>query len=188
MLDDAKVIAAVRRWVESVVIDLNLCPFAKRELVANRVRFVVAQATSEDQLLVALESELELLGRQPQVETTLLIHTDVLNDFYAYNEFLDRTDRLLIELGLEGVYQIASFHPDYQFAGTASDDAENYTNRSPYPMLHLIREESLERVIAEFPDVEEIPRRNVVLMNSLGQKKLQSLVFACFGGASSDTP
>lgn len=182
-MENTEVVEPVRRWVETVVVDLNLCPFAKRELVKNRVRFVVTPATTEEQLLRMLQSELELLSSEPSVETTLLIHPDVLHDFYDYNQFLSRAEGLLAQLNLEGVYQIASFHPDYQFAGTEPADAENYTNRSPYPMLHLIREESLERAIAAYPDVEKIPSRNTDLMNTLGKDKLQELLQACFKGS-----
>ena len=170
----------MRQWVESVVVDLNLCPFAKRELVKNRVRFTVTEVTTEEQLLIALQAELELLNNEPSVETTLLIHPNVLQDFYDYNQFLNYADRLLAQMKLEGVYQIASFHPDYQFAGTNPDDAENYTNRSPYPMLHLIREESLERAIASYPDVDNIPEQNRKLMESLGEIKMKELLRACF--------
>jgi len=180
---DDKIVRSVRQWVETVVVGLNLCPFAKRELVKNRVRFVVTKATSEGPLLVALEDELELLSNEASVETTLLIHPGVLQNFYAYNQFLNSADALLQQMKLESVYQIASFHPDYQFAGTEQDDVENYTNRSPYPMLHLIREESLERAIAGYPDVDKIPARNTELMNTLGEDKLQQLLQACFDGA-----
>ncbi|RLA27688.1 MAG: DUF1415 domain-containing protein [Gammaproteobacteria bacterium] len=178
MVDD-KIVRSVRQWVETVVVGLNLCPFAKRELVKNRVRFVVTNATSEGPLLVALEDELELLSNKASVETTLLIHPDVLQDFYTYNQFLNSADALLQQMKLEGVYQIASFHPDYQFGGTEQDDVENYTNRSPYPMLHLIREESLERAIASYPDVDNIPERNKKLMESLGEIKMKELLGAC---------
>ncbi len=179
-MKDDKIIESVQQWVESLVVDMNLCPFAKRELVKNRVRFTVTQAISEEQLLEALQAELELLNNHPSIETTLLIHSKVLQDFHDYNQFLNYVDGLLVQMGLEGVYQIASFHPDYQFAGTAPEDAENYISRSPYPVLHILREESLERVIDEFPDIEQIPVRNVELMNSLGKKKLQILMQACF--------
>jgi hypothetical protein len=179
ILVDDRIVRSVRRWVESVVVGLNLCPFAKRELVKNRVRFVVTKATSEGPLLAALEEELELLSNEASVETTLLIHPDVLQDFYAYNQFLNSADALLQQMKLEGVYQIASFHPDYQFAGTEQDDVENYTNRSPYPMLHLIREESLERAIASYPDVDNIPEQNRKLMESLGEIKMKELLGAC---------
>lgn len=182
-MEDIKTTGAVRRWVETVVVDLNLCPFAKRELVKNRVRFTVTQAKTEEQLLIALQTELELLSSEPSIETTLLIHPDVLHGFDDYNQFLAYTEELLVQMKMEGVYQIASFHPDYQFAGTESADAENYTNRSPYPMLHLIREESLERAIAAYPDVDNIPLRNTALMNTLGVDRLRQLLQACFDGA-----
>ena len=177
---DEKVIGSVRQWVESVVVGLNLCPFAKRELVKHRVRFVVTKATNEDQLLVALEAELDLLSSEASVATTLLIHPGVLQNFYAYNQFLNAADALLRQMTLEGVYQIASFHPKYEFAGTGQDDVENYTNRSPYPMLHLIREEGLERAIASYPDVDNIPEQNKKLMESLGEVKMKKLLAACF--------
>jgi hypothetical protein len=173
-------VATVRQWVETVVVDLNLCPFAKRELVNNRVRFSLTNATTEKALLQAQRVELALLERNPSVETTLLIHPDVLQDFYDYNQFLDCAEALLAEMELEGVYQIAGFHPLYQFAGTGPDDVENYTNRSPYPLLHFIREDSLERAIANHPDVSGIPTRNIELMNSMGVERLRSLLQACF--------
>jgi len=176
---DEKNLRSVRHWVENLVVEMNLCPFAKRELVKNRVRFITTASTTEEQLLMALQAELELLNNDPSVETTLLIHPGVLQEFHAYNRFLGYSDSLLVEMGLEGVYQIASFHPNYQFEGTKTDDAENYTNRSPYPMLHLIREASLERVIADFPDVDQIPLRNIALMNELGQDKLRALLSSC---------
>jgi len=182
-LEYEKIIGPVRYWVESLVIDLNLCPFAKRELVKNRVRFSVTEAVTEEQLLMDLQAELELLDSDETVETTLLIHPKVLQEFYDYNQFLSCADSLLAQMGLNGVYQIASFHPHYQFGGTAPDDVENYTNRSPYPMLHLIREESLERGIANYPDVDQIPERNIELVNSLGRDKMQALLLACFNNA-----
>ena len=178
-MQDDKIILAVRNWVETFVVGMNLCPFAKRELVKNRVRFVTTEATSEEQLLQLLQTELELLTADPAIETTLLIHADALQDFYDYNDFLTVADNLLLEMNLEGIYQIASFHPDYQFGGTRPSDAENYTNRAPYPVLHLLREASLERVIADYPDVDDIPERNIELMNNLGADKLQALLQSC---------
>src|SRR5690554_8083066 len=123
-MSESQIINATRKWVEDVVVGYNLCPFAKRELVKNRVRFTVTDANNEDDLLQALHSELQCLEDEPGIETTLLIHPDVLQDFYAYNEFLDAADALLAYLELEGVYQIASFHPDYQFAETEPGAAE----------------------------------------------------------------
>ena len=179
MENDEEIILAVRQWVETFVVGMNLCPFAKRELVKNRVRFVTTAATTAEQLLQVLQTELELLNADLSVETTLLIHPAVLQDFYDFNDFLGCADILLLDMELEGIYQVASFHPDYQFGGTRSGDAENYTNRAPYPVLHLLREESLERVIADYPDVDDIPERNIELMNSLGQDKLQALLKSC---------
>lgn len=175
-----KKIGPVRHWVETVVVGLNLCPFAKRELVNDRVRFSVSEAETEEQLLADLQAELELLNNDEAVETTLLIHPGVLQDFFDYNQFLNYVDSLLVQMELEGVYQVASFHPDYQFSGTRPDDVENYTNRSPYPMLHLIREDSLERAIAGYPHPERIPERNIELLESLGRDKMQALLKACY--------
>ena len=159
---------------------MNLCPFAKRELVKNRIRFAITETVTEEQLLAALRTELELLGNDSSVETTLLIHANVLQEFSDYNQFLDHADALLVEMHLDGVYQVASFHPDYRFSGTDPDDAENYTNRSPYPMLHVLREQSLKRAIADYPDVSQIPTQNVALMNTLGGMQLTKLMQACF--------
>ena len=178
---DQRVVQSTRQWVETVVVAMNLCPFARRELLNNRVRFTVTQAATEEHLLAALQEELELLDSDPSVETTLLIHPSVLQEFYDYNQFLGDAEELLAGLDWEGVYQIASFHPNYQFGGTEPGDAENYTNRSPYPVLHLIREASLERAIANYPDVDAIPERNIALMNSLGAKKMEALLKASLG-------
>lgn len=173
-------IDATRAWLESVVIDLNLCPFAKRELVKDRIRFVVTDATTEDSLLLALHDELQVLDGDDDVATTLLIHPKVLQDFHQYNEFLAEADGLLAHLEYEGIYQIASFHPQYQFGGTEPDDAENYTNRSPYPMLHLLREDSLAEVIESYPDTETIPRDNVEKVEALGAEYMRALLARCF--------
>lgn len=173
-------IRAVKHWVDTAVVGLNLCPFAKRELVRNRVRFVSSKATTEAELLADIEGELELLSRNDDIETTLLIHPEVLTDFYDYNQFLNYTDGLLEQLNLEGIFQIASFHPDYQFGGTEAEDVENYTNRSPYPMLHLIREKSLQEAIANYPDSDRIPDRNIKLLKSMGLHEMKALLQACY--------
>ncbi len=180
LVRDEETVRPVRQWVETLVVGMNLCPFAEREMVKNRVRFATTASITEEQLLMALQAELELLNTDPSVETTLLIHSGVLQDFCDYNRFLSYADSLLVEMGLEGVYQIASFHPDYQFDGTKPDDVENYTNRSPYPMLHLIREASVERAIGNYSDVDKIPARNTELMNTVGEDKLKELLQACF--------
>jgi len=174
-LEYDKIIQFTQQWVESFVVELNLCPFAKRELINNRVRFSVTEAITEEQLLETLQIELELLNNNTLIETTLLIHPRVLQDFYDYNQFLNFADSLLLEMELVGVYQIASFHPDYQFSDTNPEDVENYTNRSPFPMLHILREESLEKAIDNYPDVDQIPSRNIELINSLGADKLERI-------------
>jgi len=182
LLKDDEIIAAVQRWVKSFVVDMNLCPFAKRELTRNRIRFSSTAAKTEEALLMALQAELELLDNDTAIETTLLIHVNLLQDFDDYNQFLDYTDKLLRQTRFEGVFQIASFHPHYRFEGTGPDDAENYTNRSPHPMLHIIREESLARAIAETANVDQIPARNIELMNDLGQARLRTLLQTCING------
>ena len=187
-MSESQIVNATRKWVEDVVVGYNLCPFAKRELVRDRVRFVVSNAETEDELVQAVHEELQRLSDEPEIETTLLVHPQVLQDFSAYNEFLDVTDGLLAYLELEGVFQIASFHPDYQFADTDPDAAENYTNRSPYPMLHLLREASLERAIESYPDVEGIPQRNIELMDELGADKMKAILHSCFEAANSISP
>jgi hypothetical protein len=177
-LQDSDPESSVRRWVQSIVVDLNLCPFAKRELVNDRVRFTVTDASTQTALLMALESELELITRDLAVETTMLIHPDVLNNFSDYNQFLDLADGLLAQMELDGVFQIASFHPDYQFADTEVDDPENYTNRTPYPVLHILREESLERAVANMPDIDQVPVRNIETMNNIGAERLRVMMGA----------
>ena len=155
-----------------MVIGLNLCPFAQRVFQADTIRYVVTDATDADSLRDALARELRLLVETPiaQVETTLLIHPHVLGDFLDYNDFLDIADGLLEEQSLDGVVQIASFHPTYQFAETAPDAVENYTNRSPYPMLHLLREESITRLATDPGELLEIPERNIETLRKLGRK------------------
>jgi len=178
-MKDERIIESTRCWIETVVIGLNLCPFAKREMVNNSVRFIVTAAETQQQLLVGLQNEMELLLVDDAVETTLLIHPQVLQSFSDYNQFLSGADDLLRELDLEGIFQVASFHPSYQFAGTEPGDAQNYTNRSPYPMLHLLREESLEHAIANHPDSGLIPKRNVAQISNLGGARMRSLLRAC---------
>ena len=167
----------VRHWVETVVVGWNLCPFARKELLQDRIRFVVTEACDEESLLHALLDELELLEQSPEVETTVLIHPEVLSDFYDYNQFLDYVDGLIAQYEYEGIFQVASFHPHYQFAGTEPEDAENYTNRSPYPILHILREESLARAIERYHDVEGIPERNIALLKSKSEQEIEQAFF-----------
>lgn len=168
--EDARVVADVRHWLTRAVIGLNLCPFAKSVHVKGQVRYVVSQATRDEDVLDDLERELRGLAEADpeQVDTTLLIVPHALADFLAYNDFLYFADRLLGSLRLHGTLQIASFHPQYQFEGTAPDDIENYTNRAPYPILHLLREDSIARAAAAFPEAEDIYERNMETLRRLG--------------------
>ena len=163
-------IAATRHWLERAVIGLNLCPFAKAVHARQQVRFVASAAVTPEALLEELARELLLLRDTPAdaIDTTLLVHPHVLWDFLDYNDFLDAADALVAQLGLDGVLQVASFHPDYRFAGSADDDITNYTNRSPYPTLHLLREDSVSRAVAAFPDPDAIVERNVATLERLG--------------------
>jgi hypothetical protein len=173
-LDADAIVAATRTWIERVVIGLNLCPFARTVYVKEQICYVVSGATTADALLSDLERELGRLAEAtPEiVETTLLIHPRVLTAFLDYNDFLDVADAAVERLGLTGELQIASFHPDYQFAGTPRDDVTNYTNRSPYPMLHLLREASVEQAVEAFPEAGEISKKNIATLRRLGLRGL----------------
>ncbi|MBU2048351.1 MAG: DUF1415 domain-containing protein [Gammaproteobacteria bacterium] len=163
-------IAETRKWLEQIVIGLNLCPFAKAVYVKDQVRFVLSDATTPEALVEELAEELILLRDTPaeQIDTTLIVHPDVLTDFLDYNDFLDDADAAIEALDLQGILQVASFHPQYQFAGAAPDDVSNYTNRAPYPTLHLLREDSVERAVAAFPDPDVIVERNIDTLDKLG--------------------
>ncbi|PZP58403.1 DUF1415 domain-containing protein [Pseudoxanthomonas sp. X-1] len=163
-------LADTRRWLERAVIGLNLCPFAKAVYVKQQVRMVLSDATTPEALLEQLMEELVLLRETPAelIDTTLIVHPDVLTDFLDYNDFLDNADMAVEQLDLQGILQVASFHPDYQFAGAAPDDVSNYTNRSPWPTLHLLREDSVERAVAAFPDPDVIVERNIATLDGLG--------------------
>jgi hypothetical protein len=176
---DAPVIAATRRWIDAAVIGLGLCPFARTVVSTGRVRFRVSAATTTAALRGDLVEELRwLAGADPgQTDTTLLIHPWVLQDFLGFNDFLAEADATLARLRLIGVLQVASFHPHYRFAGTRADDPGNCTNRSPYPILHLLREASIERALAACADPDSIYMRNIATLRGLGWegwKRLQA--------------
>jgi len=175
------VIAQTRAWVDRAVIGLNLCPFAKAPQVKGLVRYVVSHATDPEALLACLIDELNLLAKASDlsIETTLLIHPQVLTDFADYNDFLELAEAAVRASGLEGVIQVASFHPQYRFAGTAADDVSNATNRSPYPTLHLIREDSVERAGVDFPQAEAIFQANIATMLRLGADGWAALQRQC---------
>jgi len=167
-----------RRWLERAVIGLNLCPFAKAVHAKGQVRFALSHAKTPEALLADLGEELARLrdADPDEIDTTLLVHPRVLRDFLDYNDFLDQADALLAAMDLEGVIQVASFHPDYRFAGTAADDLDNCTNRSPHPMLHLLREDSVARAVAAFPDPDAIVSRNLETLRRLGREGWDGLL------------
>jgi hypothetical protein len=177
ILNEEQVIAISRKWVKEVVIGFNLCPFARKPFELDRIRFQVSAASNVESLARKLIDELVLLeSKAPEeVETTLLIHPWALTDFEEYWHTFGQFEELLRQADLEGIIQLASFHPDYIFAGSDEKDPANYTNRSPFPMVHLIREEGLENAIAHYPEPEKIPVRNEERMRELGLETVQKL-------------
>ncbi|HRP74103.1 MAG TPA: DUF1415 domain-containing protein [Rhodocyclaceae bacterium] len=176
-MDREEVVAAMRTWIEKAVIGLNLCPFARSVYVREQVRYVVSDARHVDAFLEQLDEELDLLAAaDPQkIDTTLLIHPTLFPDFTDFNEIVGIAEEAVVEHDLEGVLQIASFHPRFQFEGTDPDDITNYTNRAPFATLHLIREESLEKAIESYPDAEQIYERNIETMKNLGHEGWDAL-------------
>jgi uncharacterized protein len=177
VMQENQIIDAVSTWLRQVVIGLQLCPFAAKPMQENRVRYKVTDTNDDESLLDALKSECEFMTSVSaiEVETSLLIVANHLDDFWSYNQFLVWANQLIKREGYEGVFQLASFHPDYCFAGTDPEDAENLTNRSPYPILHIIREASLEKALEYFPDIDEVPEKNKQKMNALSSKQKQKL-------------
>lgn len=167
----------MRNWLERVVVGLNLCPFAGKPAAQERVRYSVSPAEDEEGLLEQLQAELERLDTTPssELETTLLIIPRLFDEFLDYKEFLKRADSLLRRGHWDGIYQVASFHPHYQFANTAPGDAENLTNRAPYPVVHIIREASIEKALAHYPNAGQIPENNILRMNALSDGEKQRL-------------
>lgn len=177
-MNETTVIEQTRRWISDIVIGLNLCPFARRVFDGALIRYTVTEATDAESLSEALTSELQLLAATPaeQVETAFLIHPQALGDFLDYNDFIVEAEVLIEELGLRGVFQIAGFHPQYQFGGTQPDDVENYTNRSPFPMLHLLREDSITAVSDDPDKLLDIPRRNVETLRRMGRAQMLAML------------
>lgn len=169
-LSDETVIAATQAWLEKAVIGLNLCPFAKAVHVKRQIRYVVSHAGTEEALVEDLLHELQLLASADpgDIETTLLVHPRVLGDFLDYNDFLDIADAAVDELELDGVLQVASFHPQYQFTDSHPDDMGNFSNRAPYPTLHLLREDSVDKAVAAFPEADRIFETNIATLEKLG--------------------
>lgn len=168
--DSNPIIATTQMWLEKIVIGLTLCPFAKAVYIKEQIRYSVCDATTSEDLSSFLIAELEILATADptKIDTTLLIHPYVLTDFMDYNDFLEVADKILDKTQLDGKIQIASFHPQYQFSDTEPDDIENYSNRSPFPILHLLREESVERAVKAFPDAANIFNKNIKTLRELG--------------------
>lgn len=177
VLAGQQIIADTRLWLERAVIGLNLCPFAKSVFVKKQVRYALTSAATADQLLAELESELNRLAETDpaELDTTLLIHPQAMTDFLDFHFFLAEVEALIRNLGFDGVFQVASLHPQYEFAGSEPDDIANFTNRSPYPTLHLLRESSIDRAVAAFPDAADIFERNIETMERLGHEGWKKL-------------
>jgi hypothetical protein len=187
LLPENLFIAETRAWVERVVIGLKLCPFARAPARKGVIRYVLTEAKTVGALLESLADELQTIADSSpdQIETTLLIHPFVLQDFYDYNDFLGAADQLLASLGLEGEFQLASFHPNYQFAGTAPNDLSNATNRSPYPTLHVLRESSITFAVDTFGDTDTISEANIATLENLGREGWETLQQRCREDAQS---
>ncbi|MCA2017483.1 DUF1415 domain-containing protein [Vibrio tritonius] len=171
---DTKAIAAtVNQWLDDVVIGLNLCPFAAKPQRNQQIKIFVSLADTEEQLLEDILAQFTILEDTPasKLETTLVVVPNMLEDFWDYNQFIDWVEALIQQQGWNGTYQVATFHPDYYFAGTDPNDAENLTNRAPYPIFHLIREESMEKVLRHYPDPEAIPENNIARVSALTEEE-----------------
>jgi uncharacterized protein len=166
---------AVSQWLEQIVIGLNFCPFARQPFMDNAVRIVPVDDEISAALLTALKLELEYLTAHPEVETTLVVLTRALDDFMQYNDFIHQVEDWLWQNDYEGIYQVASFHPDYCFADVPATDAGNFTNRAPYPLLHILREDRLEEMLQRYPNSDEIPDNNVRFLKHQSLQKLQTL-------------
>jgi hypothetical protein len=188
--DPERILRETRAWVDRAVIGLNLCPFAKAVQAKGQVRYVFSDARDDQSLLDTLCSEMHYLAEADpaRLDTTLIVHPGVLADFADYNDFVDAADAAVEELGYAGVLQVATFHPQYQFAGTDPDDVTNATNRSPYPCLHLLRENSVERAVAAFPDPEAIFDNNMRTLEALGEQGWAALQAECRRDAQQPPP
>ena len=179
MATDSELVGQTQHWIKSVVIECNFCPFAKREIEKENVRYSVIRNKSLEDCLQSVIQECVFLDENESTETTLLIFPDVFEKFNDYLQFVEISEKLIADQGYEGVYQLASFHPDYVFADSSADDAANYTNRSPSPMLHFLREASLEKALESYPKPEKIPERNIEVARSLGLDTMKKKLDAC---------
>ena len=173
---DQLAIEQTTHWIRSFVIELNLCPFARREMEKGSVRMLVSKAKTFKDAVADLKTEFEIMDKDSGIETAFLIFTSLANDFFDYLDFVDEANASLLIDGYEGVYQLATFHPDYCFADTTVDDVTNYTNRSPYPMVHILREENVERAIAAYGNTDKIPDNNMACLRKLGLEKIKKIL------------
>ncbi|GAB2691257.1 DUF1415 domain-containing protein [Aliiglaciecola sp. 3_MG-2023] len=172
-------IEETKAWLNQVVIGLNFCPFAKREVLRNSIRFTDCDTKKSKEVLSSFAQEVLCLDKNAQIETTLMILTGGFKQFFSYLDIVDLTQTWLDENGYSGVYQIASFHPDYVFEGEPENSPANYTNRSPYPMLHLLREEGLDKAIRSYKNPEQIPQNNINKAHNMGETALKALLLSC---------
>ena len=180
MSNKTQIIEHTKNWLSNVIIKHSICPFAKREFDNNKINYVVIHATELETQLEHLITECKYLDDEDSRETSLLIFSNSLSDFEDYLDLVEIATELMTKQGYEGIYQLASFHPNYRFADTKIDDASNYTNRSPYPMLHILRETSIEKALARFPNPENIPERNIQLTQNLGLQAMRKLLSDCY--------
>jgi len=179
ILTDSSVIAQTTQWINSVVIGCNFCPFAAKAMLRKSIRYVVLPDITLESALEAVVEELRYLDRSVDIETTLVIFPNQFSDFEDYLDLAELAEDLSVEQGYEGIYQIASFHPDYRFEGAKDNDPANYTNRSPYPMLHILREDSITKALDHYIDPEGIPERNIAFAQEKGLLYMQVLRAAC---------
>lgn len=179
-MDTTLIIDRTKKWVKEIVIGLNFCPFANKEFKNNTIRYQISDTKDLSVAMMQLYDECVFLDEHENISTTLIVFSDGFKDFDEYLFLVNLCEQLLRKQKYEGTYQIATFHPDYVFEGEESDDAANFTNRSPYPMLHILREEQLEEAIDKYPDTETIPEKNIVLTRQMGTEKMKALLAACF--------
>lgn len=179
MTDTSLIVSQTQKWVKNIVIGLNFCPFANQEYKNNTIRYQVSDTKDLSVAMMQMYEECLFLDENPSTATTLIIFSEGFKSFDEYLFLVDLCEQLLRKQKYEGIYQIATFHPDYVFEGEDKDDPSNFTNRSPYPMLHLLREDQLELAIDKFPDTELIPERNIKLSKEIGLEKMKSLLAAC---------
>ncbi len=179
MYPASQIIEQTKTWVTNVVVGCNFCPFAARELKKGSIHYEVLEAADTHSVLAAVVSAMQQLDKDPGIETTLLILPGSFESFDEYLDLVEDAEEILEEEGYEGVYQLASFHPQYLFAGSEPSDAANYTNRSPYPMLHLLREETVSKAVDSYPDIDEVPNRNVAFAREKGLIYMQQLLADC---------